>query len=547
MVDVNYSDSAYDLSATSPTGYTWVVNNAGSPFGAGWDLSYYERLVTASGAALSGTPTEIFRVIGNGDGLVYEYSGGSYALSQPIVDPGAGEGDVEDGTLTAAGGGYEILEPNGDEYLFNSSGYLTEWIKSGGIDTFTFTGGYYVTSVTTPDNAYTAFTSPGIVTTTDTSSMTTTLTLDGSNNLTEAIVPDGTTYDYTYDANHLMLSQTDGVSITSITYANDMVSSTTLGDPITTNYVPAKELGLDALASGPPIGTMTDGLGNVSSATFNDRGQTIQTANALGATLYGYDANGFIGSTTDPLGRTTIDTNDAGGYPTSIQAPDGTLTSTSYDADHDVLTQTDQYGNVTSYTYNADNEVTTMTDPLGRVTTYTYTGAGDLQTTTDPLGHVTTNIYDADRRLVATVSPLGERTTYSYDALGNPATVEDPLGHITTTTYDAGGHLLTSTTPTGATTTYVYDVAGNLTGEIDPDGNRTSYVYDSRGLEVNEIDGVGSAVQRTTTMVYDDAGQLVAQVDAHWLFYELCLRCRRQPDRGHQPSGRNHDNGLRCR
>ncbi len=504
-VAVNYSNSAYDLSATS-TGNGIVVNQDDSPFGAGWNLSYYQSLFSVSGGG-------VLQVFGNGEGYYYPSGGG--ATSAPPVDPVQYDyGDVELDNVSGTLSGSTLTASTGDVYTF-SGGALVNWSQPGGLNQFTFTGSTSGPSTeTTPDGASTTFSGSSIVTTTGGGSMTSTLSQSGGN-LTQFTDPTGLTYDFTYDSDGRLTGITDGAQVIAITYTDGMVSQVSAGDPITTTFVPALSEGLTSLGSGAPTGKATDGLGNSASVTFNAKGSASSSIDGNGHTThYAYDSNGYLALMTDALGNSTTYTNDSVGYVTGVQYPDGSRTTTTYDSNHNVLTQTDQLGHTTTSTYNSKNEKTTMTDPLGNVTTYTYTSAGDLQTTTDPLGNVSTNVYDADRRLEATITPLGERTTYTYDSSGNQATVTDPLGHITTTTYDAAGRLLTSTTPTGATTTYVYDSAGNQSGQIDPNGNRTSYVYDSRGLEVNEIDGVGSGVQRTTTMVYDDAGRLVANVDA---------------------------------
>ncbi len=508
-VTLTVTYSSYNLTYTSPTSQFIVVNQDSSQFGAGWNLSYAQTLVAA-------TPGGVLQVFGNGEG--YYFPTGSGAAPPDPVDPvDADIGNVEIGNVAGSLSGYDLTTGDGDVYHFDGASpteHLLTWTKAGGFDVFTFTwSGDNLASETTPDGAYTTFSGSSIVTTTDTSSMTDTLTQSGGN-LASFVDPAGNATSFTYDGSGHLTHIDDGSTTTSITYANGMVASVQQGGAPATGFTPAESLGQSSIHSGPVSGSMTNPVGDTTTVGFNGSGRPQQvTAPDGGVTQYGYDANGYLNTSTDPDSRTTTYTNDSAGYPTSIQTPDGALTTIAYDGNHNVLTQTDPLGNTTTNTYSGGLKQTT-TDPTGDVTSYTYTGSGDLETVTNPLGDVTTNVYDGDRRLQATVTPLGDRTTYSYDALGNPLTVENPLHQVATTVYDASGHLTESIDASGAETTYVYNAAGMETGMIGPTGVQTSYVFDNRGNQVSATTAVGTPNQATTTSVYDNANELIASIDA---------------------------------
>src|SRR5262249_40820933 len=133
-----------------------------------------------------------------------------------------------------------------------------------------------------------------------------------------------------------------------------------------------------------------------------------------GLQLTGYDANGFVASQTDELGRTTTYTADAQGYVTLAEYPDGSLHTYVYQTGHHALVrEVDELGRTTTYTYTAEGQVATVTAPDGGVTTLTW-DAGLLQTVRDPLGGVATAVYDAQRQLTGWQVDGAATGTYQY-------------------------------------------------------------------------------------------------------------------------------------
>ncbi len=386
---VTYTSPSLVLTHTSPTADKIVVNQDSSQFGAGWNLSYIQTLVPA-------TPGGVIQVFGDGEG--YYYPSGSGASPADPSDPVDSDiGDVEVGNVQGNLSGSVLTASDGDVYQFDGSSptqHLVTWTDASGFNVFTFTwAGDNLASETTPDGAYTTFSAGSILTTTDTSSMTTTLT-QSSGDLSGAVAPGGDSTTYTSDGSGHLTGATSGTTSSSTTYTNDMTSGTQEGSAPATSITPALSKGLTSINSGPVSGSMTDPDGRTTSVDFDSQGRVTQeTDPAGGVTKFTYDTNGYLNSSTDPDGRTTTYTNDSAGYPTQIETPDGALTTITYDGNHNILTQTNPLGEVTTYSYNGSNEKTAMTDPLGDITSYTYTVSGDLQTVEDPLGNVTSYVY----------------------------------------------------------------------------------------------------------------------------------------------------------
>jgi len=304
-------------------------------------------------------------------------------------------------------------------------------------------------------------------------------------------------------------------------------------------------------------------LGNISGAnpisytttmSYNAFGDTTAITDALGnVTTYQYDPNQNLITTTDALGRQTINGYNADNERTSVTRPDGGNVSTGYDPAGNVMTTTDALARSTTYGYDALNRPISMTDPLGRTTRTGYDPAGNVITSTDALGHSTlygyddanerTSVtradggiyrtgYDLDGQVITTTDALGNLTHYSYDSLHRRVGVTDPLQRITTTGYDLAGNVITTTDPLrrnvvttydaanrpvlvtrpdGSQTHTEYDADGNVTATVDPLGHTVRYGYDVLDRRVAMTDALG----HTTVYRYDTVGNTTTTTDAN--------------------------------
>jgi YD repeat-containing protein len=494
------------------TGFTYVVVDNTDPFGAGWELSDVDRLVSIP--ADSYGPAGVLRVYGTG-GYRF-YAGTSGTLTSPTGDNGT--------MVESSGGGvttFTYTQPDGTETVFNGSGQETEIVSPDGlaITTFSYSSGLLSTQQN-PDGSTATFTYSSSLLSTITEPGTRTVTFaQSSGNLTQITNPDGGTHTFTYDSAHHLTGDTFGTLVNSYAYTNSALSSYTWGSGTgsTSQVSPAVVQGLSALVDGPALATDTNPLGNATQYQLDSAGRVLSEQMPDGGVYqYTRNSNSWVTAETDPLGRVTTYTVDTQGYDTQITYPDGSSESNVYQTAFHALTQhTDANGNIYTYTYDSGGHQLTAKDPLGNVTTNTYLTSGLLQTVTDPLGHVSTYAYDSQRRLSTVTNALGGVESYTYDSNGNLATTTDALGRVTTTVNDAMGRVTQQTNPAGGVSSMVYNGAGLLLQSYDELGRKTLNQYDSRGLLTSATSADGTGVQQSTLYTYDAAGQQIAVRDAN--------------------------------
>jgi len=361
----------------------------------------------------------------------------------------------------------------------------------------------------------------------------------GNRRLTSVTDPNGGVTQYTYDANHRMVTVKDAKNIVYLTNEYDAagrVFRQTQAD--TTTYQFAYTLD----ENGKIIQTdMTDPRGHVDRTTFDTRGYPLSetrgqgTAIAQTTTYQREAATSRVTSMTDALGRTTAYTYDSHGNVLTVTrlsgTPNAVTTTFTYEPTYQqVSSVTDPLNHTTTFDYDATGNVTTITDPLLQPTTMTHNAAGqpltvttpagtttlvyemgDLAQITDPAGNTTTRFTDAAGRLLAVTTPLGQRTHYEYDVLNRLTKITDPLGGITQFGYDPNGNLLTVTDARTNTTSYVYNNMDRLQTRTDPLLRPESYVYDNNGNLATFTDRksqatgrVYDALDRVTQVTYAD-------------------------------------------
>lgn len=313
-----------------------------------------------------------------------------------------------------------------------------------------------------------------------------------------------------YDARDRVIALTyaDGASDTSYGYAPDgALTSQTIdndGHPVTTLYsYDKRRLLTQETLSIPGIKKLSIG--------------------------YGYDANGHLGATTWPDGRTLTYAPNALGQPTRAGSyasnasyhPSGALASFTYGSgavhtmsenqrglpsgSTDVLDG--KAGMSLGYDYDSNGNVAAISDFLPG-------GVGDVDMTYDPLD-----------RLTKAESPMfgGDgKASYGYDLLDN--LVAARLGNISNFTYgyNANNQLIGLVDAgTGKTaSSYRYDVQGNLAAKNQQlyqfdQANRlravpgiASYLYDAAGRRVQKVE---TTAGKLLASQYNRAGQLMFQ------------------------------------
>jgi RHS repeat-associated protein len=386
--------------------------------------------------------------------------------------------------------------------------------------------------------------SNNLLTSTDPKTGTTTYTYDTSNRVKTVLDPAGntTTYGYT-GTDRIPSSVMDPMGNTATrVIAGGLVMSTTDADLVTTSYA----------YTGRQVASVTDGLGNLTSYTYDTAGRrtkttlpsgkfsttaydganrvTSQTGFDGGVTVYTYDLAGRVATVTDPTLAVTSNTYDTAGRLATSTAANGAVSTYTYDGDDQlvstllpggattsqtygplgrVLTETDEVGRVTAYEYDVAGNQTKVTAPDGGVTVTAYDAQGRVSSQTDPASRVSTTTFDTAGRVATEVAPGSLTMSYTYDVLGRRKTVTDVRGGVTTIGYTPGGRLQSSTSPANLVTSYTYDLAGRLKSQVEPPNLTTRIGYDVDSNKISVTDPAGLV----TGFTYDPARRVATVTD----------------------------------
>ena len=277
------------------------------------------------------------------------------------------------------------------------------------------------------------------------------------------------------------------------------------------------------------VTSVTDVNGNVTTATFDRLGRTVQTGDLLATgrvnTSASYDAFGRTLTTVDGTGHTTTYTWNDASLTLAVRAPSGATVVTTFDRHGETINVRNGDGKATTTQYDLDGDVahTIVDSDAGGLLLDTHTDydtADRVADTVDANGIKTVYTYDnANRVLTRTVdsASLALRTTYVYDAKGEVITQTDPYGLVTAIKYDlAGGVLSRTVDPNGLklATSFTYDGRGDVLTQTDPSGTITTYVYDKLGRRTSmTVDSASGGLALKTSYAYDKAGNLVQVTD----------------------------------
>ncbi|MEO1211793.1 MAG: RHS repeat-associated core domain-containing protein, partial [Cyanobacteria bacterium J06638_20] len=324
---------------------------------------------------------------------------------------------------------------------------------------------------------------------------------DAQNRLILKDYEDDADVSYTYTANGLIESISDGRGTTSYEYdvQNRLLSRTDPDGP----YLP----------SGTTIEYTYDAAGNRTAVT---------TPN--GSVSYGYDERNRLTTVVDEdFNLTTYGYDDANNL-TRTEFPNGVVETREYDDLNRLVFLENKVDDtvISSYRYdlNAAGHRLSVTEDDGRQVSYTY---DDLYRLTEE------NINNGERVI-----------SYTFDNVGNRLTRNDSAEGITTYTYDDNDRLQTETLRQNGTvidtTTYTYDDNGNLTQQVKnvtetttytwnddnrlvavttPEGNAVTYAYDDSGIRVS------TTVEGETTEYLIDKNRAYAQVLEEFVNDEL--------------------------
>lgn len=370
-----------------------------------------------------------------------------------------------------------------------------------------------------------------------------------------------------YDAAGNSTSNTTSGAVAKVSYNSDgtLASSTDPKGKVTTytesssgKYIakitPPSGSGMGATTiSGNPATSVTNGAGETTTYSYNDRYAVTSAATPAGTVSWTYDANGRVTSRADKNQKVTY-AYDSRSNLTSISsspvaggtAPAAATVSYTYDKNGNMLSRT-VAGKTTKYAYDAANQLTSMTAGDGAVTRFKYDGAGrridtwwrtNADNTTfashthndfGPGGNLIknwTNTSGNGYKGVVDVSYCnakyqagaacptgssssntdkiqwmknnltGEVSQFTYDSMGRLTNVSAWGGHSWAYTYDANGNR-TSVKKDGAT---VQTLTYNADNQISSSG----YTYDKAGRRTGDPDegsttwnALGQTVSRT--------------------------------------------------
>lgn len=377
---------------------------------------------------------------------------------------------------------------------------------------------------------------------------------------------DGTTESFAYDNYGRKTASTDRENRTMKLAYDELGRVTRQEDPVgrvtTFDYTELPQ-GCGSCTLAPNATRIVGPDGAVTTRLYDTEGRLLAHTVASGTaeaatTLYAYDNDNNLVSTTDPLGHVTRHTYDDKHHRLTATDPLGRVTRWAYDEHGRNTSVTAPDGGVTRSEYDAQDRLIKTTDAAGNVTRREYDALGNIITLTDAAGKITRHTYDGKRHTAAT-HPDGKRQTKEYDAAGRPVRETSPDGGVTTRTYDIGNRVLTvsqsspslpspassaftydalgrrtsATDPLGRVTRWTYDAAGNVLAEIRPDGLQTSHTYDAHNRRTSTTDAAGNV----TRFEYDVAANLTALTDARGNTYRFTYDARHRKTAMIYPDG----------
>jgi RHS repeat-associated protein len=232
--------------------------------------------------------------------------------------------------------------------------------------------------------------------------------------------------------------------------------------------------------------------------TYTNGMLTSETDFLGNITKYGYDANGFKNSVTDPKGRVTTIVRGLKGAVTKITYPDQTSESFTYvvpSYPYWIATATDRKGNTTRYTWDSVWRNTRIDYPDGSFETNTYNSVGEMLSHQNALGGVLQYTYDTNWVLQTIADPTGS-CQYLYDTVGRVSGIyEQARQQWTYFARDARGQITKTTYPDGTSSSATYDSYGNVLTKTNELGKTWSYSYDQYQRLVQSTDPLSGSAQ----------------------------------------------------
>lgn len=516
------------------------IDETGSPFGAGWSLSGYQRIVLPN--SLMDT-TGVTLITGDGQAAFFQKPA-SCATGAPCtyISP---PGDYT--TLVRTSGNFVRLSEGGDSTVFLLTGRLKRVVDRFG------------NKISYKDQTTACSTTYGcqLETITDPAGKVTTFTYTAAGTLDYLTLPSGGIVNFEVSNGDLVrvVDPDNVVALDSVTYSDRTLTSFVDRARNRTDFV-YDAWGKLAQTIGPAY--RAQGSSGYRDTTFyRSRELAVLPAagtGTLSAPAAAVRADSVEVTVTDQRRRTTRVLLDRWGAAWRVRDPLGFTSTTVRDSIGNVIATTDALGNTSSIVRDGPR-VTSVTTPEVTVS-YEYNGPGqrlsreysDLGETryyyadaahafvldsvhVDKVG-TSRFTYDSRGRLLTQRDSSGDQTSISYEPSSwqNTATTTSPGNRVTTVlARDAWGRATQVRTPDLKVTTSVFDAVGRMTSLLAPDLGTTQYHYgiaqldsitDAEGHRYrwtrNQLGWVESETRPGQTPLYstyDRYGRMVTSID----------------------------------
>ncbi len=316
---------------------------------------------------------------------------------------------------------------------------------------------------------------------------------------------------FTYDADTLL---------TSYTQTDMLVGSPDNGKTRTWTYTYSTlPSGLKVLTSMDGPGLAADGVNDVTTYTYNARGQLLTTTDPNGLTqeVLAYGTSGQPTLIRDHQGFEWALEYDLAGRLLKSTFEPGTLneeTTYTYDIIGQMLSSTDPLGRTWNYTYDEARRLTQITAPSGDTIGFDHDAMGNITRTTysdatATIAYLEETQYDELGRILQAIGSNGQTTSFSHDVEDNLATITDATSLTTTNSYDALNRMSQIVDRANGTTAMAHDVDNQMTSYIDPRGIETAFDFNGFGDLIREV----SADRGTMTYSYNNRGMVTSMTD----------------------------------
>jgi RHS repeat-associated protein len=391
-------------------------------------------------------------------------------------------------------------------FAYNSDGTAQSRTDAGGQTSFGYDSLGQLKSTTYPGtlggvtNFNNAF--GNVTNRTDGRGFATALQYNNRRQLTNTITPTNLTVKISFDAIGNAASVTDqrgNSASNSWSVTRHLLASTfpttPQGVPVVTNAYDNRDF---------PIRSV-DPLGNSTLYTNDLAGRLLSVTDPVRRTAtFGYDNDGRKLTSANAAHETTSQTWDARGGLIQLTDGAGHVSSRGYDAAGNQIILTNRNGKVWQFQFDGANRLTKTITPLNRSTTLTFNHQGLASTITDPASQLTSLYYDAKGRLTNRADNVAS-TFYGFDANDNSTSVVES-GKTNAWTYDAYNRVSSYRDTSGNLIQYRYDASGNLTNLIYPGGKNVYYSFDGLNRMTNVTDWSG----RKSSIGYDLSGHVIS-------------------------------------